>query len=66
MEVSSNLARDPEMRPSHTHNMCLENQVELSSWFSKLEKQRRSEGNDCISLSELHIHKQPFECWESL
>lgn len=66
MEVGRNLAGDPEMGPSHTHEKCLENQVEPSSGISKLETQGRSEGNDSISLSELHIHKQPFKCWESL
>lgn len=66
MEVSVNIARDPKMGPSHTHTKCLENQVELSSGISKLETQWKSEGNDSIFVSELHIHKQPFKCWESL
>lgn len=66
MEVSHNLPRDPELDLSPTHTKCLEKQAELSSGISKFETQGRSEGNDSISLSELHIHKQPFKCWEGL
>ena len=59
MEVSSNLARLPEMDPSHTHRKCLENQAELSSGISKLEKQGQSEGNDSIGLAKKFVQGFP-------
>ena len=56
-EVSSNLARLPEIGPSHTHRKSSENHVELSSGISQQQQQKKnqgkSEGNDTVSLPKL-------------